>query len=305
MTWKKNILNRLADEFGLLTDEPLKKHIGIGMGGPADLLALPENKRALQKLVKQASLLGIPVTVFGSGTNVMVPDKGIQGLVILTKHLKSRIRIYSIKFNQKMFYIEAGERVARVSRFALIHSYTSLEFLAGIPGTIAGAVSRNTGTKTWNMSDIIASIHVLDPVTMEFETIKRENLDFSDRHLNFSGIILGATLNVKKADPDKIKILYEQNMKQNSAWKKDKNTTADGFFINRGNGLTARELIEKSGLKGFKMGSAMISDHNADHIVNTGNATCNDILVLTKHVQKIVFDTFGVKLETDIDVLNG
>lgn len=230
MTLEKNAYNRLANEFGLLIDEPLKKHIGSGMGGPVDLLALPENKQVLQKLVKKASLYKIPVTTFGIGTSARVPDKGIQGLVILTKHLKSRIRIYSIKFNQKMFYIESGESVTRISRFALIHSYTGLEFLAGIPGTIGGAVFRNTGTKTGNMLDVIDSIHVLNPVTMEFETIKKENLDFSDRHLNFSGIILGATLNVKKADPAKVKVQYDHNMELNSAWKKDGNTSADGLL---------------------------------------------------------------------------
>jgi len=136
-----------GQEFKLLVDEPLKKYSSFKIGGPADLLALPEDKLALKKIIKKAAMLDIPVTLFGGGTNILITDKGIRGLVIITKLLKSDIRIIGTNQEKKTIYVEAGERLSSACRFAIDHSLSGLEHAAGIPGTVGGAIAMNAGTR--------------------------------------------------------------------------------------------------------------------------------------------------------------
>jgi UDP-N-acetylmuramate dehydrogenase len=292
----------MAQKFGLLRDEPLKPYTSFKIGGPADLLALPKTAEELKALVGYASQQNIPVTLLGGGTNVLVSDKGIRGLVIITIGLKSGIRITASSPKETLVAAEAGERLSTVCRFALDHSLSGLEFAAGIPGTLGGALAMNAGTKAGDMSGIVADLTVLNPKTLALKTMDRKNLEFSYRHLELPGIIVAATLALKPADRMEIEKTVQENLSFKKATQPISAASAGCFFKNPAQGMPAGELIEKSGLKGISINGARVSDIHANYIINTGNATCDDILRLQRHIQDTVFNAFKIKLETEVRV---
>lgn len=301
MTTEKNIrYAAMAQKFDLLTNEPLKPYTSFKVGGPADLLALPKTAEELKALLGYASQQDIPVTLLGGGTNVLISDKGIRGLVIVTTGLKSEIRIMASSPEETLVAAEAGERLSTVCRFALDHSLSGLEFAAGIPGTLGGALVMNAGTKAGDMSGIVADLTVLNKKTLTFQTLERKNLKFSYRHLELTGIIVSATLALEPADPAKIEKTFRQNLALRKATQPVSVASAGCFFKNPAQGMPAGELIEKSGLKGVSINGARVSDIHANYIINTGNAACEDILSLKKHIQETVFNIFKVNLEPEV-----
>lgn len=297
---KQNKYSALAEKFNLLIDEPLKKYTSFKIGGPADLLALPKDQQELKQLLKEASTLDIDVTLFGGGTNLLITDKGIRGLVVITKCLKSKIRIIETGLHEEILYVEAGERLSTVCRFAITHSLSGLEFAAGIPGTIGGAIVMNAGTRSEQISGIVQSIDVLNQNTLEIETIGKKDLDFSYRHLNQSGVIVAAKLALKRADPKKVETIFNRNLNHKNATQPVCLASAGCFFKNPDQGMSAGELIEKSELKGMKINDAMVSRLHANYIVNTNNARCEDILLLQQQIQDTVLKRYRIKLETEV-----
>ncbi|MCD4718259.1 MAG: UDP-N-acetylmuramate dehydrogenase [Desulfobacula sp.] len=292
----------LAYEFNLLFDEPLKNHTSFKVGGPADMLALPKDKQELKSLLKKASDLDIPVTLFGGGTNLLVTDKGIRGLVVITRQLKSEIRITQTDSDKKTICVAAGERLSKVCQFAINHCLSGLEFAAGIPGTIGGAIMMNAGTKSGDMSGIAESIDVLNKKTLIFETIEKKNLNFSYRQLNLTGIIVAARLTLKEENKKKIEETFRQNLIRKNATQPVSFASAGCFFKNPTLEKSAGELIEKAGLKGMRIKDAMVSQSHANFIVNINNARCEDILLLKRQIQKIILNKFHIKLKTEVRV---
>jgi UDP-N-acetylmuramate dehydrogenase len=292
----------MAQKFDLLRDEPLKPYTSFKVGGPADLLALPKTVEELKALLGHAAQQDIPVTLLGGGTNVLVSDKGIRGLVIVTTGLKSGIRITASTPNKTFVDAAAGERLSTVCRFALDHSLSGLEFAAGIPGTLGGALAMNAGTKAGDMSGIIGDIQILDFETLSLKIIERKNLDFSYRCLELPGIIVAATLALKPGNRTEIEQTVQANLSFKKATQPVSVASAGCFFKNPVQGMPAGELIEKSGLKGTDFNGARVSDLHANYIINTGNATCDDILRLKQHIQDTVFNTFKIKLETEVRI---
>ncbi len=290
----------LTEKFNLLIDEPLKKYTSLKVGGPADFLALPASKEELIELLKEAAAIDIPVTLFGGGTNLLISDKGIHGLVVITKHLKSGIRIQGKKRSNVTLYVESGERLSKVCQFAINHSLSGLEFAAGIPGTIGGAIKMNAGTQSGDMSDITKMIEVLNPDTFELNTVDRQNLDFQYRHLRQEGFIVSATLKLIADDQEKIETTFKRNLSLRNATQPVSSASAGCFFKNPDHGKSAGELIEKSGLKGLRVNDAMVSDIHANYIVNINNATCEDILKLKQKIQVAVSQKYHINLETEV-----
>ncbi len=292
----------LAQEFNLLLDEPLKDYTSFKVGGPADLLALPKDKQELKTLLKKASDLDIPLTLFGGGTNLLVTEKGIRGLVVVTKRLKSKISITQTNSHGKTICIAAGERLSKICQFAINHCLAGLEFAAGIPGTIGGAIMMNAGTKSGDMSGIVESIDILNKKTLAFKTIEKNNLEFSYRRLNLADIIVAARLTLKEESQKTIKESFKHNLSKKNAAQPISSASAGCFFKNPKSGKSAGELIEKSGLKGMKIKDAMVSQRHANFIVNINDARCEDILLLKQQIQKIVFDKFHINLKTEVRV---
>lgn len=293
---------RLIKNFDLKTDAALKAYTSFKVGGPADLLSIPESRAELEQLLKAAADLDIPVTFFGGGTNLLITDKGIRGLVIIIRQLKSDIRIKKTDSDHHLLTVETGQHLSSLCRFALDNSLTGLEFAAGIPGTVGGAIAMNAGTVKGQMSDVIESITVWNPQTQKFVARKRDTLAFSYRNLDISDIIIEADFQLKKGDKKHIEALFNQTLANKKNSQPVSQKSAGCFFKNPKTGMPAGELIEKSGLKGTRINDAMVSEHHANYIVNLNNATSCDILALKQLVQKTVFEKFHINLETEVRI---
>ncbi len=284
------------------------------MGGPADLLAAPRDRQTLDTILKAAKKMGIPVTLMGGGTNTLVSDKGIKGLVIVLRELKSVPCILETAdspentnlIHTKTIRVDAGERLSTVCQFALDQGLSGLEFAAGIPGTLGGAIMMNAGTADGNISQIVSSVDVIDIKTLSFKTIERKDLAFSYRQIVATDIIIvGALLTLTPADPAKIKKRFDQTLKAKKATQPISLASAGCFFKNPAPKTPAGKLIEDAGLKGMQINGARISELHANFIVNTGNTRCADIIALKELVQKTVFEKYQIKLETEVKVIGG
>ncbi len=301
-TIQHNAYSFLAEKFSLQVDAPLKGYTSFKVGGPADLLALPESKNELEQLLNEASALDIPITLFGGGTNLLVTDKGIRGLVVITKKLKNHIKITDHDPNYVLINALSGQRLSAVCRFAVENSLSGLEFAAGIPGTLGGAICMNAGTPSGQMSDIVDSIEIWHPQTGGSCLIKKDLLNFSYRNFEVPGMISGANLKLKKGNRENIESIFKQNIEHKKNTQPVSHASAGCFFKNPAKGKPAGELIEKAGLKGTRLNDAMVSEHHANYIVNLKNATCKDILLLKQEIQDAVFKKFHINLETEVRI---
>jgi UDP-N-acetylmuramate dehydrogenase len=296
----------LTQEFNLLVDEPMENYTSFKIGGTADLLALPENKIQLQNLIKKAAQFDIPITLFGGGTNLLIKDKGIRGLVIITTKLNSKLELLngdSDEFSDTQTIIaDAGIRLSKICKFAMNNSLSGIEFAAGIPGTLGGAIMMNAGTKTADLSTIIKSIEVLDKNNFEMNKIDKNFLKFSYRHLDLSQIIVSAAITLKRGEKKYIEMLFKQNLSKKIDSQPLYSANAGCFFKNPVMGQSAGELIEKCGLKGMKINDAKVSEKHGNFIINMGNASCRDILLLKQQIQQKVFEKFNIKLESEVRV---
>ncbi len=297
------IYETLQKRFTVLANEPLKNHTSFKVGGPADLVAMPKTVQELEGLMLSAAYLKIPVTVIGSGTNLLVKDTGIRGLVISIKALKDRIQTIQQERDFSIVKVSAGQRLSKVCRHAIEQSLSGLEFAAGIPGTTGGAVMMNAGTPHGSMADVVDEIKVLNRLTFDFETLKRKDLGFTYRKLeNDNIIIVEIFFRLKNADKAAIEkkfttTLERKNKSQPVSW-----ASAGCFFKNPEHEKSAGELIDKTGLKGTRIGDAMVSEKHANFIVNMGNAKAKDILELQTLIQQKVFEKYNVQLETEVRV---
>ncbi len=301
-TAKKSAYSTLINEFNLMIDEPLKKYTSFKIGGPADLLALPESEKGIQRIMTRAADLDVPVTIFGGGTNLLIRDKGIRGLVILTRKLKSGIRIDESDNDQKIVQADAGEKLAVLCRFTNENGLSGLEFAAGIPGTLGGALMMNAGIPDHRISDPLVSLKTLDPSNMKIKTIDRQALKFSYRKLECAHITLGARFKLIKTDPKNVQERYQVHLENKKKTQPVSLPSAGCFFKNPEKAPAAGKLIEDAGLKGTKRNDAMVSKVHANYIVNTGQATCADVLLLQETIQNKVYNTYHVKLETEVRI---
>lgn len=293
----------MIEEFDfLLVDEPLKKHTSFKIGGPADLFAQPSDKQQLMELVTSAHGHHIPVSVFGSGTNLLVSDKGIRGLVIFTRKMKSGVHVLDSDSRKTIIQADAGERLAGLCRFANDKGLSGIEFAAGIPGTLGGALMMNAGTPDGRMADLVVCLELFDPIQLACTTVEQRNLHFSYRHLDVNGLILSACLSFEKSDPKTVTERYNKYLERKKRTQPVSSASAGCFFKNPEDEDPAGKLIEDAGLKGRKVNDAMISDVHANYIVNLGNATCKDVLLLQEMVQTEIFKKYSVRLETEVRV---
>ncbi len=288
---------RLIRQFGLLPMEPLKKHTRFRVGGPAELLALPGSGSELRDLVLAARQHKLCVTLLGGGSNVLVSDKGIRGLVIGLKNLRSAI----VLKGKNGLEAAAGEPLSRVVSFAVKRGLAGLEFAAGIPGTIGGAVMMNAGTAAHGICEILDSVDVLDLTSLELKILKKKDLDFSYRHLNLpKAVIISVRAKLETENPAKVKARFEANLEAKNTSQPVSQASAGCFFKNPDPSTPAGKLIDQAGLKGMRVNDAQVSRQHANFIINRGKATCKDILDLKSMIQEKVFEKFNIKLETEV-----
>ena len=283
----------------LLLEEPMAKHTSFRIGGPADVLAQPGNEAELAELLKRAADHAVPVTLVGNGSNLLVRDKGIRGLVIKLSNLFS-----SITVEGNVLTFGSGISLAMASKKADSLSLSGLEFAVGIPGTIGGAVYMNAGAYDGEMAKVVTSVQVMDRQGQSSQ-LKADELDFSYRHtaLQNSGLIVtSVTVSLQPGEAESIKAKMD-DFSQRRIAKQPLELPSAGSMFKRPVGYFAGTLIEQTGLKGYTVGGAQVSTKHAGFVVNVGGATAKDVLQLIRDVQDRVLAVQGVQLEPEVLVL--
>ena len=283
----------------LLKQEPMKKHTSFSIGGNADIYISPKSSEEIQSILFLAKKYDVPVTVMGNGSNLLVSDKGIRGIVIQIGEDMSTILVKGEKITA-----QAGVLLKTIGEKALQSSLEGFAFAAGIPGSLGGAVCMNAGAYGGEIKDILVEAEVLTE-DLQIKKLSTQQLQFSYRHsiIPEKGyIVLSATFLLKKGNQKEI----AQKMTELAQQRREKqplNFPSAGSIFKRPQGYFAGKLITDAGLKGYSIGDAQVSQKHGGFIVNKGNATCADVLALIEHCQKTVFEKFGVMLETEVKMI--
>lgn len=283
----------------LLLAEPMTKHTSFHIGGPAELMAQPQSEAELQSLLLKAAEAAVPVTLVGNGSNLLVRDKGIRGLVI---KLGSMLR--DIKVSGNVLTFGSGVSLAQASKKAAELGLSGMEFAVGIPGSIGGAVYMNAGAYDGEMSKVVKSVRVMNAAG-EVSELSADELDFGYRHsaLQGSGKIV-TSVTVELAAGDKQAIAEKMaDFSNRRITKQPLELPSAGSMFKRPPGYFAGTLIDQTGLKGYTVGGAQVSTKHAGFVVNIGGATAADVLQLISDVQAKVFAAHGVHLEPEVLVL--
>lgn len=283
----------------LLPAEPMTKHTSFHIGGPAELMAQPQSEAELQSLLLKAAEAAVPVTLVGNGSNLLVRDKGIRGLVI---KLGSMLR--DIKVSGNVLNFGSGVSLAQASKKAAELGLSGMEFAVGIPGSIGGAVYMNAGAYDGEMSKVVKSVRVMDAAG-EVSELSAGELDFGYRHSALQGsskIVTSVTVELVAGDKQAIaeKMADFSNRR---ITKQPLELPSAGSMFKRPPGYFAGTLIDQTGLKGYTVGGAQVSTKHAGFVVNIGGATAADVLQLISDVQAKVFAAHGVHLEPEVLVL--
>lgn len=279
-------------------NEPMKNHTSFKIGGPADEFCEVTSEEEIKRLIDYASEKGMSYTVMGNGSNLLVADGGIRGLVIKIARGFDEISVGGEKITA-----QSGALLSRIASAAYRNSLTGLEFASGIPGTLGGGIYMNAGAYGGELKDVIESVTYLD--NGEIITKTADMLEFGYRKSSFTDkdyIILSAELKLKKGNPDEIKEKTD-DYRQRRTSKQPLDMPSAGSTFKRPEGYFAGKLIEDSGLKGFKIGGAQVSEKHSGFVVNAGGATAADVKALIEHIQKTVKEKFGVEMKTEVKML--
>lgn len=283
----------------ILKNIPLRNYTTMGIGGPADILIEPENISQIKDIVKLADLYSIPLTIIGNGSNLLVRDKGVRGIVLAIKDKYS-----DIKISGNMIIAESGALLRDVSKKSFESGLTGMEPLSGIPGSVGGAIIMNAGAYGTEIKDVVSKVLCLDKKGNLVEYTNNE-MEFSYRESRASKedlIVLEITFKLKFGEKDQIfKKFEEYDFKRVSKQPLDKKSAGSTF--KRPDGYFASKLIDDAGLRGFKLGKAMVSEKHAGFLINVDDATFENMSSLIKEVQKIVLDKYNVKLETEVKII--
>ncbi|MBC7223733.1 MAG: UDP-N-acetylmuramate dehydrogenase [Anaerolineae bacterium] len=299
------LLERLArtlEGMGLqpARDEPLWRHTSFRIGGPADLwVAVPDATR-LAEVVAAAQDLEVPATVLGGGTNVLVSDRGIRGLVTRFRAPVGRPEAVS----EGRYRVSCGAPLAGLARWAVRQGLAGLEWAVGIPGTVGGAVLGNAGAYGGCMADVLERVEVWE--RGQHRWVERDDLAMGYRTTAWKAsptrpVLLTAEVRLAPAAPDVLKGKAEAYQEARQV-RQPKEPSAGSVFRNPAEAPAGR-LIEEAGLKGFRIGDAMVSPVHANYIVNVGSASAQDVWALMQHIQDVVLARFGIHLEPEIERL--
>lgn len=295
------MVNNLMQEFPdiqILKDEPLSKYTNTKTGGPADWLAFPKDVAEVQKLVQFADANAMPLTVIGNASNLIVRDGGIEGLTMILTQMNG------IQVEGNRVIAQAGASYIETTKAARDHSLTGLEFAAGIPGSVGGAIFMNAGAYGGETKNVVSEVTAMLPDG----TIKRynnEELDFGYRHSvvqDNHGIVLEAVFDLKLGDQAEITALMD-DLNARRAAKQPLELPSCGSVFKRPEGYFAGKLIHDAGLQGYTSGGAQVSTKHAGFIVNVDHGTATDYLNVIHHVQATVKEKFGVSLETEVRII--
>jgi len=283
----------------VLRNEPMSKHTSFRIGGPADILVQPENIREfceLQELMVQESL---PWQVIGNGSNLLVCDSGIAGIVVQLGDSFSKVSIEGT-----IICCQGGALLSVVASRALEAGLTGFEFAGGIPGTVGGAVVMNAGAYGGEIKDVLESVTVLTPEG-SVVVLEADDLNLAYRHSSVAEnhfVVLEVVLNLTQGDPEEIRAVTKE-LTQRRVSKQPLHLPSAGSTFKRPNGYFAGQLIEEAGLKGVRYGDAQVSEKHCGFVVNVGKATCHDVWTLMQLIRRVVRDRSGVLLEPEVRLI--
>lgn len=280
-------------------NEPMKNHTTFKIGGAADVFIDAESVKEISDTIKYCKSNGVPYMLMGNGSNMLVSDKGISGAVI-----KVGSRLNDIRIDGETITAGAGSRLSAVANEALKAELSGFETLSGIPGMLGGAIYMNAGAYGGEIKDVIESVTYIDS-DGEIRTAQKDELDLSYRHSMFedSGFaIVSAVLKLKKGNYDDIRAaMLDYNKRR--ADKQPLSVPSAGSTFKRPEGHFAGKLIQDSGLMGYTIGGAQVSEVHAGFLVNKGTATAEDVMQLIEYVRQTVMEKFGVWLEPEVRLI--
>ncbi|RKD26226.1 UDP-N-acetylmuramate dehydrogenase [Lactiplantibacillus paraplantarum] len=279
-------------------DESLSHYTNTKTGGPADYVAFPKSISETKALITYANDQHLPLTVIGNASNLIVKDGGIRGLTIILT------RMNQIHASENKVVAEAGAAIIATTKVACGASLTGLEFAAGIPGSVGGAIFMNAGAYGGEMSEVVETVTVLTPIG-QLKTLDHAELDFGYRHSSiqdYDDIVVSVTFGLKAGNQTKIQARMDE-LNTLRAAKQPLEWPSCGSVFKRPTGYFTGKLIHDAGLQGHKIGGAEVSKKHAGFIINVDHATATDYMDMIHYVQKVVFERFGVHLQTEVRII--
>ena len=292
-------IRRILPDLEIRANELMSKRTSFRIGGPAAVMVFPKNTEELSILLKQSEILDIKIAILGAGTNVLAPDEGMDCLVICLKDCLGGME----RIDDTHIRVAAGVTMTRAALFAAGLGLSGLEFAHGIPGTVGGGVYMNAGAYGGEICQVCRQVDVMDRGG-NVRTLTGEQMAFSYRHsvLEDSGdIVLSAVFSLSHAPEEEIRGRMQELMKKRSA-SQPLDLPSAGSAFKRPVGGYAAALIDQAGLRGFRIGSAAISEKHAGFAVNLGGATANDVKRLLQEVSDIVYKKSGIRLEPEVRI---
>lgn len=279
---------------------PMSEHTTFKIGGAADVLIFPSSADEVSRIFKLVDLFDLPCVILGNGSNVLVRDKGIRGVVVkFTEKFFGNIRCEG-----QRLAVCAGAKLKDVSNFAAEHGLTGMEFACGIPGSIGGAIFMNAGAYDGEMKNVIASVKAVNR-NGELIEFSGSSLHLGYRHSIFQEnncAICEVELILQRGNVDDIKNKMADFTTRRES-KQPLDLPSAGSTFKRPKGHFAGTLIDKAGLKGLRVGGAMVSEKHAGFVVNTGGATAQDVLNLIAEVERRVEETYGIELSPEVRII--
>lgn len=298
----QKLLNRFYQISGnenVKENEPMKLHTTFRIGGRADYFICPRNANEVAELIKACKEENMPYYIIGNGSNLLVGDKGYRGVIIQIYKNLGKITIQGDVIN-----VEAGALLSTIAKKALGNSLSGLEFASGIPGTIGGAAVMNAGAYGGEMKDVLSDVTALTPEG-NIVTIPKEELELGYRTSVFARkdfIVLSAHITLSHSERRDIELAME-TLKEKRIEKQPLEYPSAGSTFKRPEGYFAGKLIMDSGLRGFQIGDAQVSEKHCGFVINRKQATARDVMELMEYVIETVYKTFQVKLEPEIKLL--
>lgn len=296
--FQQKILELLPD-IELRFNELMSKHTSFQIGGPAEVMVFPKNSYELAEILKKSALLDCKTVILGAGTNILAPDKGLDGLVICLKDCLDGIE----RLDGDRIRVAAGVTMARAAVFAAGQNLGGMEFAHGIPGTVGGGVYMNAGAYGGEIKDICESVEIMRP-DGRIDTVLASEMDFSYRHSRLEdeqGIVVSVVFKLTPKPEAEIREQMQELLRKRKASQPLEYPSAGSAF-KRPVGGYAAALIDQAGLKGFQIGGAAVSEKHAGFVVNLGGATAQNVLDLLEQVAQVVYDHSGIKIEPEVRI---
>ena len=288
-------LEHITDSTCIHVQEPMSRHTTFRVGGPADVLVTPD-RDSIAAIIKLCRSENVPYTLIGNGSNLLVSDKGVRGVVIEMGEHAGEIRV-----TQNEITAQAGALLSKIANTAAKEGLAGMEFAAGIPGSLGGAVVMNAGAYGGEMKDILVNAVVLDE-NGEEKTLSADELELRYRHSCIPEkhyIVLEATIRLLPGDEQEIRLKMKELSEQRQE-KQPLQYPSAGSTFKRPEGYFAGKLIMDAGLRGYTVGGAQVSEKHCGFVINKGDATAEDICRLMQDVSEKVQEQFGVVLEPEV-----